>query len=97
VSFISIIDKTVIIYFGDSVANRHNETIDEMKKIINSGFKTFIFDFSGIKVGFSSYMVGLVIALVKTVNEEDVVFQNISPSDIDVLNTAGLSLLIGKR
>ena len=94
-SFVSISGKTAILYFSDSVENKHNEIIEEIKKILNNGFTVFIFDFLEVKAGFSSYLIGFIIALAKIVGETQAVvrLQNLSPYDIEVLNTAGLSTL----
>ena len=96
---IKIKNKTAIIYFEtDQRYANHIAIIDEMVHLVQHRFKTFVFDFSGLEIGFNSTVSGFLLGVVRKLLECgcDIVIQNISNTDREVLELIGIKEIDGK-
>lgn len=97
---VKIKNKTAVIEFENNTDTAgHADVMREIIKLIDYGFKKFIFDFKWVGVSFNSGISGFLITVTKKMIDvgAEVAFDNISEQDMELLRVVGLDDLKIKR
>lgn len=71
----------------------HMRIIKEMVKLIDDGFKKFIFDFSAVDISFNSTISGFLLAVVRKLRDDGAIVEidGITGDDLAMLKLIGLN------
>jgi anti-anti-sigma regulatory factor len=93
---VKIKNKTAVIEFeNNSDSAGHVDVMKEIIRLLDDGFKKFVFDFEHVSISFNSGISGFLVATSKKIVEAGAIVEiaNLSDPDKDLLKAVGFDTL----